>query len=140
MDTWLRPTARWALITITSFQAVSAIVGGLGILVADGLGMPTTFLEGGPFTSFLWPGLILLIVVGGTQGLAAGLLLRHRESALLWSAVAGFAMIIWIFVETVMIGGFSWLQALYFITGMAQLVLVLALLGIVGWLPRMPLR
>ena len=136
----LRSTVRWALIVLCLFQAVSALGGGVGILVADGMGMPAHFLEGGPFTSFVWPGLILLVVVGGTQAVSAGLLLRRRESGLLWSAVAGFGMIIWIFVETVMIGGFSWLQALYFITGIAQLTLVLTLLGLVAWLPRAALR
>jgi hypothetical protein len=65
-------------------------------------------------------------------------LLRGRPSSLPWSAVAGFAMIIWILVETVIVGGFSLLQGLYFIVGVAELVLVLALLGIVPWIT--PLR
>jgi hypothetical protein len=45
-------------------------------------------------------------------------------------------MTIWIFIETGIIAGISWLQALYFATGVAQLILVLALLGVVRWLPR----
>ncbi|MES1169124.1 MAG: hypothetical protein ABUL47_00370, partial [Leifsonia sp.] len=49
-------------------------------------------------------------------------------------------MTIWIFVETGIIAGISWLQVLYFATGTIQLVLVLALLGVVRWLPREPLR
>ncbi len=35
-----------------------------------------------------------------------------------------------------MIQGFSWLQGLYFTTGIVELILVLALLGIAPWLPR----
>ena len=105
----------------------------------NGLGMPTSFLANSPFTSFFLPALILLVVVGGTATLAAGLLLGYRESSLLWTAFAGFVMIIWILTETVMIQGFSWLQALYFTTGMVELALVLALLGIVPWLPRIEL-
>lgn len=42
-------------------------------------------------------------------------------------------MTIWIFIETG-ITGISWLQVVYFATGVAQLVL--ALLGVVRWLPR----
>lgn len=42
-------------------------------------------------------------------------------------------MTIWIFIETG-IAGISWLQVVYFATGVAQLVL--ALLGVVRWLPR----
>ncbi len=48
-------------------------------------------------------------------------------------------LIIWILVETVVIQGFSWLQGIYFTTGVAELALVLAALGIVSWLPRVDL-
>jgi hypothetical protein len=130
----------WGSVVVTAFNALSAIGGGAGILVTGGLGMPASFLASGPFTTFTGPGLILLLVVGGTQALAAALLIARRESALLWTAVAGIGMLIWIFVETGMIGGSSWLQVLYFATGTVQLVLVLALLGVVSWLPRAPLR
>ena len=129
-----------ALIAVTIFNALSAIGGGGAMLVTDGLGMPDSWLANGPFDSFLWPSLILLVVIGGSQTLAAVLLLRRRESSLFWTSVAGFAMIIWILVEIVIIQGASWLQTLYFVTGVAQLALVFALLGIVSWLPRIELR
>jgi hypothetical protein len=48
-------------------------------------------------------------------------------------------MIIWILVEIVMVQGFSWLQGLYFSTGIVELALVLGLLGIVSWLAPMRL-
>ena len=139
-DTRLRATTFWSLLVVTVFNALSAIAGGVAIITTGGIGMPAAFLENSLFPSFTWPGLILLIVVGGTQGLAAVLLILRRESALLWAAVAGFGMLIWIFAETGLIRGWSWLQMLYFATGTAQLVLVLAMLGVAGWLPRMPLR
>ena len=128
-----------ALIVVVIFNAVSAVGGSIAMLFTNGLGMPTSFLANSPFTSFFLPALILLVVIGGTQALAAGLLLGYRESSLLWTAFAGFAMIIWILAETVIIQGFSWLQALYFTTGMVELALVLALLGVVSWLPRVEL-
>lgn len=127
------------LIVVVIFNAVSAVGGSIAMFFTNGLGMPTSFLANSPFTSFFLPALILLVVVGGTATLAAGLLLGYRESSLLWTAFAGFVMIIWILTETVMIQGFSWLQALYFTTGMVELALVLALLGIVPWLPRIEL-
>lgn len=136
----VRRLARWALAIVTVFSALSAVGGGIAVLATAGLGMPQSMLANGPFDSFLWPGIVLLLVVGGTQTVSAVLLLLRRESALLWSAIAGFGMIIWIFVETGIIAGISWLQVLYFTTGTIQLVLVFALLGIVGWLPRTPLR
>ncbi len=140
MDTRLRSAAFWSLVVITVFNALSAIAGGIAILTTDGLGMPDSMLAGGPFQTFVWPGVILLIVVGGSQTLASVMLFGRRPSALLWSSVAGLGIMIWIFVETGIIQGLSWLQVLYFATGAVQLVLVLALLGVAGWLPRAPLR
>ncbi len=134
----LTTTAFWSLVVVSVFNALSAIAGGIAILATDGLGMPSSMLAGGPFTTFTWPGLILLVVVGGSQTLAAVLLITRRPSALLWSAVAGFGMMIWIFVETGIIRGLSWLQVVYFATGALQVILVLALLGVAGWLPRAP--
>ena len=134
----LTRVARWALLIVTGFNALSALAGGISILTGW-LVMPASLLASGPFDSFLWPGVILLTVVGGTQTLALVLLLVRRDSALVWCAVAGFGMTIWIFVETGMIAGISWLQVLYFATGTVQLVAVFALLGVVGWMPRVPL-
>lgn len=139
-DARLRATAFWTLLIVTLFNALSAVISGIALLLTGGLGMPTAFLTGSVFASFTWPGVILVVIVGGTQTLAAVWLIRRRESALLWSAVAGFGMLIWIFVEVLVIPDSSWLQVTYFATGSAQLALTFALLGIVGWLPRRSLR
>lgn len=136
----LRKLTFWALVAVALFNAASAVGGGIAILATSGLGMPISMLTSSPFSSFTWPAVILIVVVGGTQLLAAALLLARRETALLWSAVAAMTILIWIFVETGMIGGNSWLQVLYFATGAAEFVLVLALLGVVAWLPRQPIR
>lgn len=136
----LRNAAFWGALLVAAFNALSAVAGGIGMLATNGLGMPLSALAGGPFTSFLIPAVVLIVVVGGTQTAAALLLIARRESGLLWSAVAGLGMLIWIFVETIIIRGGSWLQVLYFTTGTAQVALVLALLGVVSWLPRVPLR
>lgn len=135
----VRSSAYWSLVVVSIFNALSAIAGGIAMLATSGMGMPSSMLAGSPFTSFIWPGLILLVVVGGSQTLAACLLLKRRPSELLWSGVAGFGLMIWIFIETGIIQGLSWLQVIYFATGALQLILVLALLGVAGWLPRVPL-
>jgi hypothetical protein len=133
-------TIAWrALIAVVVFDAASAVGGGLAMLLTDGFGMPRSMLQGSPFDSFRWPALILLVVVGGTHLLAALLLRRSRGQALLWSAFAGFVLMIWILVEIVVIRGFGALQAIYFGAGLAEVALVLALLGIVSWLPPVQL-
>lgn len=139
-DARLRAIIFWSLLVVTVFNALSSIVSGIAMLATGGLGMPLSFLETSPFPSFTLPGLILVLVVGGSQALAAGLLMARRESSLLWSAVAGFGMLIWIFTEIVLIREAAWLQVLYFATGTVQLIMVFALLGIVSWLPRAPLH
>ena len=132
----LRATTYWSLVAVTIFQALSAIGGGIGMVVADGLSMPKSLLADTPFTTFTIPGLILLLVVGGTQAWAAVLLITRRESALLWSAVAGFGMLIWTISEIYLIDAFTWSQMIYVVTGLLQLVLIFALVGVAPWLPR----
>ncbi|RWZ58303.1 hypothetical protein ELQ92_14870 [Labedella populi] len=133
--TRLTDTLAVSLALLGSFNALSAIAGGIAILATDGLGMPISMLSGSPFTSFLWPAVILIAVVGGTQVTAVVLVVARRAEALAASAVAGFGMVIWIFVETGIIRGLSWLQIVYFATGVLQLALVIVLSGALSWLP-----
>lgn len=121
--------ARRGLISLLCFGAISAIGGGVLGVAANGAGVPLSYLDGTPFTSYLIPGLILGIVVGGTQGFAAIATQRHHAHSLLAATVAGFGMIIWIFVELA-ITGYFWLQAVYLGVGIAELGMALILLGV----------
>jgi hypothetical protein len=119
------------LIALLLFGSVSSCAGAVMGIAFNGAGIPLEYLEGSPFDSYLIPGLILGVVVGGTQLAAAGCLLIRHPWSLPISAVAGFGMIIWIFVELAMILVYSFLQTLYFGLGALELILVLLLLGIV---------
>ena len=79
---------------------------------------------------------MLGLIVGGTQLLGAIGLLRRAEWALIASVVAGFGMVIWIFVEIAVIREYSALQTVYFTLGSAQLILVYALLGLAPGMVR----
>lgn len=119
-----------ALVALLIFDAVSSFGGAVMAIFFNGAGVPLDVLEGSWFqSSFLVLGLILGIVLGGTHAVAAFALITRRHWALLASAVAGFAMIIWNFTELAIIG-YSWLQSVYFGFGILELILVLALLGI----------
>ncbi|MET0725140.1 MAG: hypothetical protein ABWY36_02240 [Leifsonia sp.] len=124
----LRRLAGSALASLLAFGAISAIGGGASLLLTNGLGMPLAMLDGSPFSSFIVPAIVLLVVVGGTQSVGFGLLIVRRPSSLLWSAAAGFGMTIWILVETAIIQGFSVLQAIYFSLGILELALVIGIL------------
>ncbi len=119
------------LLGLAVFGVLSAVIGTVLAVAQQGAGVPISYLAGTPFRSFLVPGLILGGIVGGTQLVAAITLARRRHSALLWSAIAAFGMLLWIFIELAMLQHYSWLQAVYFAFGIVQLVLVLALLGLV---------
>ncbi|TXK17785.1 hypothetical protein FVQ89_09840 [Homoserinibacter sp. GY 40078] len=99
--------------------------------------MSRSLLEGSIFPDYLWPGVILGVVVGGTQLLPILAIRARLDVAWGLFATAGFGMMIWIFVETGVIRGLSALQFIYFGTGLAQCVLVMLVLGI--W-PRPLLR
>jgi hypothetical protein len=118
------------LVALTLFGALSAFVGAVLAVGANGAGVPLKYLANSPFLSYVVPGFILGVVVGGTQFSAAIAILRRKHIALLLSAIAGFGMLIWIFAELAIIQQYSWLQSAYFALGALELVLVLALLGI----------
>ncbi len=120
---------RTLLLIVAGFNALSALAGGIGLMTPGSLGMPTWWIEDSGFT-YLGAGLILLIVVGGTQGLAFGLLLLRRPYAMLANAVAGFGMVLWIYVEVVLLPVYSILHTIYIGTGIAQLALTFACLGV----------
>jgi hypothetical protein len=130
---WPERIARGVLLVVGVFNAVSAFGGG-ALLIArpDGgaMGMPLSMLDGTPFTSFLWPGLVLFVVVGGTQALAVVLQLRRSSWTATAAAVAGCGLAIWIFVEVLLLGGFSVLYVVYFATALLQLVALLVTLGV----------
>lgn len=122
----------WAhrlLVVLLCFGALSAIGGGVLGVVANGAGVPLEYLHGTPFTSYVIPGLILGVVVGGTQGLAAIATQRQHPSGAIAVTVAGFGMIIWIYVELA-ITGYSWLQTVYLAVGIGEVLLALVLAGV----------
>lgn len=126
----VRRIANTGLWVVQSFNLLSAVAGGIGLIVTNGLGMPLTLLDASPFDAYLLPGLILLCVVGGTQAVAVAMHWLRSRWAMAAATAAGFGMVIWIYVEVVILPGYHWLHTLYFTTGTLQLVLVLVLLGV----------
>ncbi|WP_344755009.1 hypothetical protein [Gryllotalpicola koreensis] len=129
----LEHAAARVLLVVGIFNALSAFAGGVPLIARpDGtaMGMPLSMLDGTPFSSFLWPGVVLFVVVGGTQALAVAAQLRRRTWAAAAAAVGGFGLAIWIFVEVLLLGGFTVLYVLYFGTALLQLAALLVSLGL----------
>ena len=101
-----RPITLRALIVLTAIQIIGATGGGIGLVQdpINNIGMPLSMLEGSPFSDYLIPGLILLIVVGLFPIIPlVGLILRRRWG---WwvELAAGAGLIIWIIAEVALLG------------------------------------
>ena len=101
-----RPGSVRALVVFLAVQAVGAIAGGIGLVQdpVENIGMPLSMLEGSPFTDYLIPGLILLILVGVLPAVALYGVVRSRQWGWWLAVAAGAGLVIWIITEVVMLG------------------------------------
>lgn len=114
------------LIIIEFFNGLSALAGGVGILsdlTGKTLGMDTSMLQGSPFKNFLIPGIILFTFHGVGNTFAAIYSIKQGKYMNEVAMFFGIGMMIWIIVQVAIIGYGSILQALYFSTGLIQLIL-----------------
>jgi hypothetical protein len=112
---------RWriavAVLAVELVVGLMAVPCGIGLMI-DGLGIPRSELEGTPFDSFVIPGLLLSVVVGGSLLAAAWTVWRHHPLAPLASLAAGCVLLGWIVVETVLIGNGRALQTTFFVVAL----------------------
>ena len=107
------------------FNGLSALAGGFGLMgdpSGQSLQMDASMLAGSPFESFLIPGIVLFTVNG--MGNATGAILsltRYRHAARV-AALFGLILMIWIISQVAWMGYLSFLQPLYFTTGLIQLL------------------
>ena len=131
----MRPTPRpgrplrIALASTAVFNLVSALAGMVGLTIGGGMGIPMEWIEGSAFDSYVWPGVILGVVVGGVQALALVAQFGRFGLAPGMHAAAGLTMMIWIFVEIAIMLVWSPLHGIYFATGLIQTVLAVLALG-----------
>lgn len=118
-----RFVARAMLGAILTLTAVSAFGGGIyGLLGAKEI--PTAWLEGSPFASYLVPSVVLLLVIGGSHAAAAAAVFGRSRWAGPLSALAGLLLLGWVWAEVIVIGYVSWLQPAMAIVAKVTLVLV----------------
>ena len=120
-----RPAAAWILLILLLVQGLGGVGGGLSlVLKPDGsvMGMPVSHLDGSPFSDYLIPGLILLLVLGVLPLVAAAGLWVRRSWAWYVSFAVGCGLMIWILVEITIIP-YDPLQIVFGVIG-ALIVLV----------------
>ena len=117
------------------FIGLGAVAGGFGLVLEPSganLGMPLEMLNHSPFSDFLIPGIVLLIVNG--LGSISGSVLSFKlfQYAAELAFALGAFLIAWILIQVYWINAFHWLHALYLSLGIIELAL--------GWLLRNALR
>ena len=130
------------LIFLLVFIGVGALISGPMLFLApDGhpMKLSVDMLQGTPFTNFLIPGLVLFLFVGIFPILVSYGLLRQpswqwaeainvcKKYHWSWTAswAAGIIMLIWIIVETSLLGYVSFLQPVITVWGVAIITLTL---------------
>ncbi len=137
-----RPVAAWVLIVLLLFIGVGAVISGAMLFLApDGhlMQWSTNDLAGTPFPNYLIPGIILFSLIGIFPLLAGYSLIKRpgwrwpdalnpvKKKHWAWTAswAAGIIMLIWISVETIMLGYISFLQPVIAVYGILIILLTL---------------
>lgn len=123
-----RKAAYVILTVLTGFLALTAFLGGIGLL-ANINAPPVEDLQGSIFKDFTIPGLALFMIVGGSALLATILLVRKSKFAVLAATVAGIIIMFFEFVEVLVIGSppgvAQALQFIYF--GLGILIAIISI-------------
>jgi hypothetical protein len=107
---------------------ISAVIGGYKLLVTNGLGMSVALLKDSPFTSYFYPALILIFVIGGTYLVAGVFVWTKNRYVCEVVAIAGFALLIWLFTEMYIMHISHWLHVIYFAFGIFTIIICMVML------------
>jgi len=108
------------------FIGLGAVGGGLALVLEPSgaiLGIPLELLKNSPFSTYLVPGIVLLVIngIGSLVGAAASFS-RYRNSGETAMAL-GIFLVAWITLQVYWIAAFHWIHALYLGLGLLELVL-----------------
>ena len=129
--TLLRRICGATLFSASIFVALTAIGG--GVTLAIGMDkFPAAWLIGTPFRSYLIPGLILAVAVGGSAAVAVVATLCKPDAGALASMLAGVILLGWLISERLIlpkeafVPQFWWLEAMYIAAGLLMVLPALA--------------
>jgi hypothetical protein len=121
------PLTVWGriLLVLFFFIGLGAIVGSIGVM-KDLMPFPEVWLQGTPFHSYFFPGLILCLIVGGSQLVAGFILLWHDSVARMASLIAGLVLTGWMAGELKLIGFQAPIQVFFVTIGLLEVGLSFA--------------
>ncbi len=114
------------------FVAITALISGvIIILYPDGsmMQMSTDLLKTSPFKTFLIPGIVLTVFVGGSSAVALVLNILKNKRRYEWAIAAGVMTCGWVIVQMVLINIFFWLQFVYLGIGILMILIAYQLKG-----------
>jgi len=118
--------SRILAIILLAFIGLGAVYGGV-MLISDPtgwkIGLHTGMLKYSPFSDFLIPGIILLIVLGMGSLVTCALVTLRSGRYAMWIIFFGFAIAIWISVQMLMLRQVYFLQLLFGVIGLTIIVL-----------------
>jgi len=127
-----RPTTRapltvWGdiLLFLLLFIGLGAVTGSVGVM-KEIMPFPEVWLQATPFHSYFYPGLILCLVVGGSQFAAAFILLWSSSLSKVASLIAGLALTGWMVGELRLIGFQAPIQICFVAIGLVEVGLSFA--------------
>jgi len=115
------------LFVANAFVALTALFGGITLSLGVDK-FPAQWLVGTPFPSYLIPGLILAVIVGGSATLAAVTIPRRSHQGAFLSIIAGVILLGWLLGERLILPKgvfdprFWWLEALYVVAGLCMVL------------------
>ena len=119
---------RRALIGLLAVSAVLAVLGGLTLIAVPNIRLfqrPADELFGSALTSLRGTGAVLVVLIGGTQAVAALLLIGHRVRARLVALVAALIAACWGLLQMMTaVDGITWFQLVVFGGGALEAFLV----------------
>jgi hypothetical protein len=116
----------WPVVAVELLAGAGAVYGGVGLAWDNAIGMLDEWLEGTPFTSWLVPGVLLLLVVAVPMAGAAVLEVRRSPWATAASITAGSAQIAWIAAQLAIMQRYNVMQPIVLAWGLAVVLLAVA--------------
>lgn len=118
------------LLILHWFVGTGALVGGLAAIInpQQPLGMPLEPLKKSPFSNYLIPGIILFYIIG-LGNIFSALMFRFKSGFQGYiSSVFGWALVIWIVVQCIMLKAIAFLHVLFFCIGLVEASLAITIL------------
>jgi len=113
------------LFALHLFVGAGAIFGGLAAIInpEEPLGITVEALKNSPFSNYLIPGIILFTIIG-LGNIFSALMSRFKSKFQGYvSSVFGWALVIWIVVQCIMLNTVAFLHIFYFTIGVIEAVL-----------------